>query len=242
MKKFVVMAMIFAAAVVFAGETKAIVFGLVDINGNEFTNENIGGVTFKAWLQQGTGPSVNYNEVLTQADFDGSVMMYPDPIENPLRGVAMVDLQYFTTWGAGNILTIEMKDYNVASYCQISAQYTILDLSVEVVELGFEDLGLVGSGMPFQFSFITGGGLDAVTDLVATADTNSLTLSWSSVPEAVGYQIYSSSEPYGTFDFVTSVTSTSWQTSTAESKKFYYVTAYNSVVKKQPSTVEVIKK
>jgi hypothetical protein len=232
MKKFVVMAMIFAATVIFAGQPKTIVFGMIDRNGNEFTNENIGGVTFNAWLSQGTGPIIGYNEVLTQADSTGShgVMMYPDPIENPLRGVVMVDLQYFTTWGAGNVLNIEMKDYNVGSYCRISAQYIILDTSPVWVDLGFEDFGLVGSGMPFQFSIISGGP-DAVTDLVATADTNSLTLSWSSVPEAVGYQIYSSSEPYGTFGFVTSVTSTNWQTSTSESKKFYYVTAYDSTVK-----------
>jgi hypothetical protein len=197
MKKFVVMAMIFAAAVVFAGETKAIVFGLVDINGNEFTNENIGGVTFKAWLQQGTGPSVNYNEVLTQADFGGSVMMYPDPIENPLRGVAMVDLQYFTTWGAGNILTIEMKDYNVASYCQISAQYTILDLSVEVVELGFEDLGLVGSGMPFQFSFITGGG-DIKTFVYPCVTTAGTDYNVVGLPVETGWTKGSDFDPSGT--------------------------------------------
>lgn len=199
MKKMMLVLVLSAVAILFASNPKLVIFGMLDRNGNEFTNENISGVTFKAWLQQGTGPYVDFT-IITQADSlaQCGVAMYPDPVEYPLRGVSMVDLQHFPAWGVGNILHIEMIDWNEDSegHCRIDAQYIILDTDLGAVELGFEDLGLVGSGMPFQFSFISGGG-DIKTFVYPCVTTAGTDYNFIGLPVETGWTKGSDFDPTG---------------------------------------------
>nr|MDA3838683.1 right-handed parallel beta-helix repeat-containing protein [Candidatus Delongbacteria bacterium] len=51
------------------------------------------------------------------------------------------------------------------------------------------------------------------------------TITWNAVANANSYEIWSSTDPYGTFSYVKSTASTSWGTSVTETKYFYYVIA-----------------
>ena len=62
MKK-VLIALIMIATAAFAGDPKDVVVGLLDPSGLEYNAGNIGGVTFKAWLETGSGPAVGADVV-----------------------------------------------------------------------------------------------------------------------------------------------------------------------------------
>ncbi|MDA3884334.1 MAG: hypothetical protein PF638_01950 [Candidatus Delongbacteria bacterium] len=241
MKKHILLLLMIIAVFAYSSAPKVIVFGMLDAFGAEFTNENIGEVTYKAWLES------NPTEVIDSKDslLNCSTMMFS---ELPIRGVSMVDLQHFTTWTAGDVLYVVMRDYNVglkSSYYETTAVYLIEDTTPETVYRGFEDFferwGIEiyeGSGMPsvMQVIYVP----DPVTDIVTTFDSGNITLSWNSLLGVWWYNIYSSDKPYGTFNHVDTAPGESWQTEVTDDKKFYYVTAYyGSVGKTQPYTIEI---
>ncbi|HAQ61926.1 TPA: hypothetical protein DCR49_08010 [Candidatus Delongbacteria bacterium] len=153
MKKYTVIVFMFFAINVFASMSKVIYFGMVDRYGEEYTSESIVNVTYIVWLQRIPGEVIEPSDGLAQCD----VVMFPDP-ETPLRGACVVNLQHFSSWNAGDVLHIIMKDYNdvLKRHCEAYAEYTIQDTSTESVYLGFEDLGLEDSGMPWLLSIPTG--------------------------------------------------------------------------------------
>ena len=66
----------------------------------------------------------------------------------------------------------------------------------------------------------------APQNISCSVSGTTLTISWSSVPDALSYNIYRSTDPYGAFSFVKSTSSTSWSASiTGGTKYFYRVTA-----------------
>lgn len=54
-----------------------------------------------------------------------------------------------------------------------------------------------------------------------------LILQWNDVEGATGYDVYSSDDPYGTFNFEISVTISEYEINSVNSKKFYYIVAKN---------------
>jgi hypothetical protein len=97
----------FSVLVSASGSSKKIYVGIVDYLGNEFNADNIGFVKYRAWLLRGSGPDVSDQEVITQNDPGNSVEMIDD-----IRGMCVVDLSNFETWGAGNILYVDIGDQN----------------------------------------------------------------------------------------------------------------------------------
>ncbi len=71
----------------------------------------------------------------------------------------------------------------------------------------------------------------APQNITISANSTTLTISWSSVPDAVSYKIYGSNDPYGTFSYIKSTAGTYWSSSTASAKYFYRVTASRDGVK-----------
>jgi hypothetical protein len=67
----------------------------------------------------------------------------------------------------------------------------------------------------------------SVPEVLINSDTDQVVLSWSAVPGATSYKVYSCEEPYGTFGDVSSegtFTGTTWtKTGVAGNKLFYYV-------------------
>ncbi len=78
--------------------------------------------------------------------------------------------------------------------------------------------------LPLAFEVYTLATPANLTTSISGAD---LVLSWSSVPHATGYIVYSSSIPYGTYaiDNGGNLTGTTWRIPVVNSKKFYKVTA-----------------
>ncbi|GEM_PF-5824968 len=76
-----------------------------------------------------------------------------------------------------------------------------------------------------------------IVNLTTSYDGSNFCLSWDASPIATGYCIYSSSNPYGTFDLIDSTAETSWSVPASESKKFYYITATDEVKKKTPEKI-----
>ncbi|NOR46083.1 MAG: hypothetical protein GQ534_10910 [Candidatus Delongbacteria bacterium] len=72
--------------------------------------------------------------------------------------------------------------------------------------------------------------LSAPENVITSIVGNSIKLDWDAVDGATSYVIYSSSDPYGTFniDSSGSLSSESWSTNVTENKKFYYVLAVDS--------------
>ncbi len=74
---------------------------------------------------------------------------------------------------------------------------------------------------------VGGTPLNPVDDLTISADLDFVTLTWSAVTGATGYKLYVAGEPYGTYSYMGTTTSTSWTMLRDADKKFYYVTAIN---------------
>ena len=69
--------------------------------------------------------------------------------------------------------------------------------------------------------------LETPQNVTISVIADSVHISWDTVPGATSYKVYSDSDPYGTFEIVEwEGTATSWSES-ANTKKFYYMTALN---------------
>ncbi len=154
----------------FVEEKFMVTWGMIDHDDNEFTDDNIGGAYFSAWLEKGTGPDIVVGEISYHDDPGNSVEMY-----HGVRGVCIIDMSNFTAFDEGNIVRIRIgKPYG----CVISgeASWKIPDPIVfnsffeeDTVLLGFEDFGLPGSGLPIAVYFDTSigenSGIPVATEL-----------------------------------------------------------------------------
>ena len=73
--------------------------------------------------------------------------------------------------------------------------------------------------------------LDSPANVNISENSGWATITWNSVTDANSYKIYRSTDPYGTFSFVKSTTSTSWGTSVTGTRYFYYVIASTDATK-----------
>ncbi len=63
-------------------------------------------------------------------------------------------------------------------------------------------------------------------NVVTSVSSNTLTINWDAVSGADSYLIYSSDDPYGSFEYLTTVSTNTWNTPIdADTKKFYYIVA-----------------
>jgi hypothetical protein len=195
MKKLYIMIVMLLAINVFSSMPKVIYFGMVDRYGEEYTSETLQNVTYIAWLQRIPTEVIAPSDSLAQC----GVMMFPDPVENPLRGVSMVDLQHFSSWNVGDVLHIIMKDYNpiLKLHCEAYADYTIQDTSTEPVYLGFEDLGVEDSGMPWTLSIPTGDS-ETKTFIYPCVTTTGTDYNFVGLPVETGWTKGSDFDPSGT--------------------------------------------
>jgi len=110
------------------------------------------------------------------------------------------DNLYYNT--AQDITQIITKTYDTATETYIN--YKRHDIS-------YEDFNLLTSPVNFTSS----------------ASDGTITLSWDAVSGATGYNIYSSDDPYGTFEIDTmgTLNGTQWNSDASVSRKFYKVTA-----------------
>jgi hypothetical protein len=69
--------------------------------------------------------------------------------------------------------------------------------------------------------------LTAPINVITSVDGTDLTVSWEAVYGATSYDIYSSTEPYGEFIFVTNVDTESYVTTADQSMLFWYIVAKN---------------
>jgi subtilisin family serine protease len=69
--------------------------------------------------------------------------------------------------------------------------------------------------------------LSAPINVTTTPGATDITVSWNAVDGATSYDVYSSEDPYGTFTFVTNVTTTSYVATPSGTKLFWYVVAKN---------------
>ena len=68
---------------------------------------------------------------------------------------------------------------------------------------------------------------DVPSNVITSVSGTDLIVSWNPVTGATSYDIYSSSAPYGTFTFLTNVTTSQYVAQYTETKKFYYIIAKN---------------
>jgi len=69
--------------------------------------------------------------------------------------------------------------------------------------------------------------LTAPINVVTSVAGTELTVSWDAVAGATSYDIYSSTDPYGTYTFVTNVATNSYVVAASETKLFWYIVAKN---------------
>jgi len=69
--------------------------------------------------------------------------------------------------------------------------------------------------------------LSAPINVITGVSGTDLTVSWDAVAGATSYDVYSSTEPYGTYTLVTNVATNSYVTTTASARLFWYVVAKN---------------
>jgi hypothetical protein len=62
------------------------------------------------------------------------------------------------------------------------------------------------------------------------------------MPDEIGYNVYSSDDPYGEFTLLTTVAVSEYTYTPVESKKFFYITGKDILKKEQPKTIEIPKK
>jgi hypothetical protein len=111
MKKFLLFAFILVVSYSYSsvekGDPKEMIWGIIDIYGQEFNKENIVYVKFRAWLTTGDGPEVGELKIVTQDDPGNSV-----EVLEGVRGICRINLSNFDTWGKGNVLHVDIGDQN----------------------------------------------------------------------------------------------------------------------------------
>jgi len=84
-----------------------------------------------------------------------------------------------------------------------------------------------------------GGGTPAVpANLVTSIVDGEVYIDWDDSADATGYDIYISSDPYGTYSLLTNVSVSEYQYTGTETKMFFYIVAKNST-KESPGSIMV---
>ncbi|MDY0017244.1 MAG: hypothetical protein RBS89_05340, partial [Candidatus Delongbacteria bacterium] len=116
---------------------KIITLGVKDRLGAEYVAATIANVTYKCWLEQGTGSPITLNDTIrvgTSAACLTKMMSY--------RGVIQADLQNFDVWGINNIANILVKDENggLKAYFEVFWSWIIDDTTTAPKTIGLSPL------------------------------------------------------------------------------------------------------
>ena len=156
MKKFLTIMLVLSMLPLFSGDPKGIYVGVLMPDGvTEYDAGTLAGVTFQAWLQQGTGlaitePSLNlgvptspYTEIIQIGDGPATTAMVAT------RGTVQFNLQEFTIWGIGNELNIMMRDESDGAkvFYEATIQWVIDDVSLAPKGIGMEPF-MALTGLP----------------------------------------------------------------------------------------------
>ncbi|MBU4487316.1 MAG: S8 family serine peptidase [Candidatus Delongbacteria bacterium] len=141
---------------------------------------------------------------------------------------------YYKTSSAGSWVLLS-PEYSGAYTTWQTATLNISDaVRTNDFYFAFEAIegGTIGYGVSVDDIVINGipsGDLPpaAPVNVVTNVAGTDLTVSWDAVGGATNYDVYSSDDPYGTFTYVTNVSTNSYLTSTTEVKLFWYIIAKN---------------
>jgi len=82
--------------------------------------------------------------------------------------------------------------------------------------------------LPVQFEVIVTTVIPGVpSGVVISVVGTDIQVDWSAAADATSYDVYSSTDPYGTFTFEANVATNSYSTAYVEAKKFWYIVAKN---------------
>jgi hypothetical protein len=134
------------------GNPKQFVFGVKDKDNAEYDAVTSLGLTYNAWLTQGTGPAVVAEYVRSTDGLANCNTVHYYSV----RGAAQLDLQEFSTWDIGNVINMKVKDENggLKAFYEVDIVYPITNAGLGLVEEGFFDL--LGTGvMPWLVSTLS---------------------------------------------------------------------------------------
>jgi hypothetical protein len=207
---------------------RKVYFNLQDAEGNPLNiPSDTDKIKFKIWQR---------SSYAIGGEIFNETAMYP--FDNGYTDISGYTTLYFNT---GSFVVVSAGDtlfYQPLTYNPENKIYSVvLSASSSPVYVGFEPL-IPGSGQPIQLD------MDYVAspiNTVVTVSADSVSVSWDASVGAVSYDIYSSTDPYGTFAYTATTAQTSWQVVSTEPKKFYYVVAKDSAKKNAAKTIEVKK-
>ena len=160
MKKLMLLVIVIGMLPLFSGDPKTVIVGILDAESQEYVEAGLAGVTFQAWLQQGTGepitePSLNldgyptepYNQITQEFTDQSDVSMIS------YRGAIQFNMQFFNTWGLNNILRIRIKDEaaGTKSSTENETSWVIDDVTLNAKGIGMEPL-MGGTGAPLPLN------------------------------------------------------------------------------------------
>lgn len=207
-------------------KARLVFFHLVNDSGSELTEEEMKLIQFDAYITS------RPTDVLTENGYDCGFMKIGG------HSVAYVNLANFAgIWMPGDVLNFTLTNFNPGEGYELSLT---IDNSSSTIYKGFEPI-IAGSGTP---GYLDMSGVNPLwtPDVVSSIQDSIITLNWGFIPDASGYNIYASDEPYGTFSYVTTTSDISWSTSASENKKFFYVVSTNAKSSVPPKTIEVKEK
>jgi len=137
MKKVAFIAIMMVVMFVYAGNLKVITIGVQDRYGNEYVAATIPNVTYKCWLEQGTGAAITVGDTTRVGDSAANVTKMLS-----YRGVIQTDLQLFDVWGLNNIANVLIKDENegLKTYYDVFWSWIIDDTSTAPKIVGLAPL------------------------------------------------------------------------------------------------------
>lgn len=81
---------------------------------------------------------------------------------------------------------------------------------------------------------------DTPTNVVTSVVSGNVLINWDDMTGATSYNVYNSADPYGTYNLLTSVSSSEYTYTGAETKMFFHITSSNSKAA-APKTIEIAK-
>ena len=136
MKKIILLSLMIVSGFLFAQDSLQVIWGMLKYNGDEFSVNDLGSVTFEAFIWNN---DENYkSNISTEDDPGNSIELYAG-----MRGSCVIDFRNFPdwTWRTGDEFFLLIKDYSLKeeSYYSSEGIWTIPEHTTGLNILGFED-------------------------------------------------------------------------------------------------------
>ena len=202
--------------------------------GSQFINNTINNSTYGIYNENGS----NYIDFINNIVW-GNIIENGGSIYSNLN-----TLKVYNNDILGNLSGIEEEKDNFQenpTYKSVKISDFYLDSYSKCINAGKEIKDFHVYGTNFYGNAPDVGALEfyvaVITDLDSPANVNistseSLaTISWNAVTDANSYKIYRSADPYGTFSYLKSTSSTSWGATVTSTPYFYYIIASTDAAK-----------